>query len=150
MEQSIIASKYTIPIYLSSTSFKWYEFSDKWWKFYFKSALFDQFVYFSKKGINYVVEVIDPLEVISDQPDIVNKDLDNISNSNFIVCYLGKRLTIGTLMELSYCVYKNYPLILIDKHKIHRNHPWIKYWVKYIADDEIDAVTLIKNIIWKN
>lgn len=131
-------------IYLSSTDFKWYEFKDKWWKFHFSTILdnINRTVY--SNGRKYILDVYDPLQIITDNPSIVEKDLSKIRESSCVVCYIGKRLTIGTLMELSYCCYKNLPIILIDSHKIHRNHPWIKYWIRYIVNDVYEAFELIK------
>lgn len=136
----------TYTIYLSSTSFKFWNFRDKNWKNKFMHYLSDV------KKIEKV-EYIDPLKVLSDKPEIVSQDINDISSSNCIVCYLGKKITIGTIMEIMYSImyYKiheiDFPIILIDKYKIHRHHPWIKYWIPYIADDEEDASNIIENLI---
>ncbi len=136
----------TYTIYLSSTSFNFWNFRDKNWK-----NKFMYYLSYSRKIKN--VKYIDPLKVLSDKPEIVDQDIDDISSSNCIVCYLGKKITIGTIMEVMYSImyYKiheiDFPIILIDKYKIHRNHPWIKRWITYIADNEDDAANIVENLI---
>ena len=136
-----------ISVYLSSTDFHEGidEMSDVNWKTEIQkasSSLVD-----SRK---YEFSYYDPLEIISDKPGIVSSDIRHISWADFVICYLPKtKLTIGTLMELQYaCLHKsNESIILIDRYKIHRNHPWIKYWVKNIVNDEAEAVKKMTNII---
>lgn len=136
----------TYTIYLSSTSFKFWNFRDKNWK--------KKFMYCLSRIRNVKnAKYIDPLKELSDKPEIVDKDINDISLSNCIVCYLGKKITIGTMMEVMYSImyYKiheiEFPIILIDKYKIHRHHPWIKRWITYIADDEDDAANIVENLI---
>lgn len=136
-------------IYLSSTNFD-RDFDadlDINWKFNFTNQLTSGF------EINktfYHVNCHDPLQNISDQAEIVSDDISNIIESDFIVCYLPKtRLTIGTLMELQYSCLKKPKdcVIVIDRYQIHRHHPWIKYWVKHVVDNEAKAVSTIWNIL---
>lgn len=128
-------------VYMSSTNFGFLNFRDKNWK---------------KKLISYLpsnINCIDPLRVLSDKPEIVDQDIDDIQKSDFVVCYLGKKVTIGTMMEIMYTImYTKYseisvPIILVDKYKIHRNHPWIKRWIEFIVDDEKQAASLVQNLI---
>lgn len=135
-----------VGIYLSSTTFNKDNdpIEDVEWKQNLKKE-FDSLL-----GDKYIFNGHDPLKVLSDKAEIVIDDISHIVASHFIVCYLPKtKLTIGTIMELQYSLI-NKPkdcFILIDRYKIHRNHPWIKYWVKHIVDNERDAVTKIMNIL---
>ena len=98
----------------------------------------------------YHFSCYDPLQIISDKAEIVSSDIQHIICSDFIVCYLPKtKLSIGTLMELQYSCLHKYKdnIILIDRYKIHRNHPWIKYWIKHIVDNEHEAITKMLNIL---
>lgn len=131
-------------VYMSSTNFGFLNFRDKNWK---------------KKLISYLpssFECIDPLRVLSSEPEIVDQDIQDIQNSDFIVCYLGKKITIGTMMEIMYALmYRKeceieLPIIIIDKYKIHRQHPWIKKWISYIVDNEKEASDLIQSLIENN
>ena len=126
---------------MSSTNFSFLNFKDKNWKAKFISYL----------PFNF--DCIDPLKVLSDRATIVDQDIKDIQNSDFIVCYLGKKITIGTIMEIMYSVmYSKYteqekPIILIDKYKIHRKHPWIKRWIHYIVDNEKQAAEKIEDLL---
>lgn len=133
--------KNTFNIYMSSTNFGFLNFRDKNWKKRLISHLPSNF------------NCIDPLRIISDKSEIVDQDIDDIHKSDFIVCYLGRKVTIGTIMEIMYAImYTKYseisiPIILIDKYKIHRNHPWIKRWIEFIVDDEKQASLMVQNLI---
>lgn len=136
-------------IYLSSTDF--HEGNDNIDDVNWKANFIKHFI--NPLEVNnsiYDVSCHDPLQNISDKAEIVNDDICNIIQSDFIVCYLPKtKLTIGTLMELQYSCLKKPKdcIIVIDRYQIHRNHPWIKYWVKHIVDNESDAVIKMRNIL---
>jgi len=139
--------KTNINVYLSSTDFQ-YD-NDPYPDFSWKSNLID---HFHSKTVNkeFDVSFHDPLQNISDKAEIVEDDITHIIHSDFVVVYLPKtKLSIGTIMEIQYsCLNKPKDcVILIDRYKVHRKHPWIKYWVKHIVDDEDEAVTLILNIL---
>lgn len=138
--------KRNIKIYLSSTNFR--EGVDPQCDVLWKSELMKQFNSFSDARYNF--QFHDPLQVISDKAEIVLEDINNILSSDFIVCYLPQtKLTIGTIMELQYSsIFKvRDSIILIDRYQIHRNHPWIKQWVKHIVNDECEVVSKLANIL---
>lgn len=130
-------------IYLSSTNFGFFDFRDKNWK--------KIFIERTTNLIHDEIKFVDPLDVISDQAEIVDSDIRSILSSDFVVSYIGKKVTIGTVMEIMYtALYTKFveiqiPIILIDKYKIHRKHPWIKKWVNHIVDDEEQAAFLVKD-----
>lgn len=141
-----------IQIYLSSTSFGFFDFRHKNWKKKFMMAMHRYDFYLPYYNCNKITfKYIDPLLEISNEAKIVDSDIDNMNNSDYIVVYLPKKLTIGTLMELTYGVikYGSDKIILIDKTKIHRNHPWIKYWINSdnIADNEYHAAHILSQYI---
>lgn len=123
-------------IYLSSTYFGFWSFSHKNWKQNFRYWLL-----FHTGSLLQTIKYnfIDPLLVLTDDESIVNKDLHDIDSSDFVVAYLPRKLTIGTIMEILYSAQNNKKLILIDKSKLHRKHPWIKHWCKTIVNDEHEA-----------
>ena len=135
-------------IYLSSTSFGFWDFKSKNWKKKIQK-LCDE--YSKESDIRF--SLIDPLEVKSDDTWVVDRDLRLIAESDFVVCYMSKKVTIGTSMEIIYTslyskMYETeIPLIFIDPYKIHRKHPWIKKFCDYIVDNEKEAVDIIKERI---
>lgn len=138
-----------VDVYMSSTDFS--EKPDSEWKERLrKSCEYELHHMFDDKW--YSFHCYDPLKVISDKAEIVTSDIQHIIKSDFVVCYLpATKLTIGTLMELQYsCINKPSDcVILIDPYKIHRNHPWIKYWVKHVVDNEDEATDVMLNILGK-
>jgi len=107
-------------VYLSSTSYHWWNFKSKNWK----SKLIDLVLPFNRD-----IRFYDPLTFKSENPIVCPMDLKNIDESKYIVVYIDK-LTIGTLLELGYCIYtaKNYCVLSFNKKTL--NHPWIKYLCK--------------------
>lgn len=157
--------KKEVQIYMSSTSFGFFDFRNKNWKRKFMRSMRSYDFYlpynYSDNDNKVTFKFIDPLQTISNDAEIVKVDLDCMHRSNYIVVYLPKKLTIGTMMELTYSILKFGAgrVVLIDKTKIHRNHPWIKYWLysECIADDEEDAAKILSetimdevNEIWKD
>ena len=133
-----------VNVYLSSTDLIMKP--DCFWKSNFQKDI-NRLVSSSNE---YRFHLYDPLQNISDKPEIVSDDIQHIIFSDFVVCYLQKSdLTIGTLMELQYsCINKPKDcVILIDKHHQHYNHPWIKYWVKHVVFSEHEAASRIVNIL---
>lgn len=133
---------------MSSTDFKFWNFRDKNWK--------KKFMGYTMSLIHDEIEFIDPLQIISDEVTIVDDDIKSIIGSDFVVSYIGKKITIGTVMEIMYtAIYTRFseiqiPIILIDKCKIHRKHPWIKKWVDHVVDDEYQAAQLVRDYIVNN
>ena len=84
-------------IYLSSTSFGFWDFKSKNWKKKIQK-LCDE--YSKESDIRF--SLIDPLEVKSDDTWVVDRDLRLIAESDFVVCYMSKKVTIGTSMEIIY------------------------------------------------
>lgn len=143
--------KNDIRIYLSSTSFNFFDFKNKNWKKKFIKYMrgYEFFVPYNQDSIEYTF--IDPLQTISNEAEIVQVDLDCIQSSDYVVVYLPKKLTIGTMMELTYSVLKfgANKVILIDKTRKHRQHPWIKYWVNSwcVCDNEEHAAHVVSQYI---
>lgn len=160
METSMDNKINTIKVYLSSTNFGFFDFRSKNWKtklmevFHSNPLIID--------NITYRFEFIDPLKYLTDDPAIVDVDTNNIRNSDFNITFLGKKITIGTVMEIMYTsLYNIYSkmycdddnhstrLILIDKWKVHRKHPWIKHYIPKndIVDNEKQAYQRVKEIL---
>ena len=139
-------------IYLSSTNFSWWNFRDKIWKKLFKKYL----LCCCDNDEKSMPKLYDPLEVLSDSKEIVDKDISVIQQCDFMVSYISKKITIGTVMEIMYAALlskirqSEIVIFLIDRHKIHRKHPWIKRWVRYVCDNEEDVALLITSIIESN
>ncbi len=112
-------------IYLSSTSYSWWNKVSYNWKRTFMDACHED--------ISEDVQFIDPLQVKSEDPEICVKDINDITRSDFVVVYLDK-ITIGTMMELCLCMYYGIKewCILTFNPDVY-NHPWL---VKF-ADSRI-------------
>lgn len=122
-------------LYLSSTSYRWWNFRSKNWK----NNIINHIIPFNR-DINFY----DPLTFKSENPIVCPMDLKEIDRSNYIAVYIDK-LSIGTLLELGYCVYtgKKFGLLTFNKNVI--KHPWIQYLCK----DRIftDFKTITEDII---
>jgi len=141
--------KTDINIYLSSTNFPYDEscYQDHMWKEELKIEFRNKLHEMERK---LMISFHDPLQTISDQPEIVMDDIHHIIGCDFVISYLPKtKLTIGTIMELQYSLLQKPKdcIILIDRYLVHRNHPWIKYWVKHIVDNEGEAAQKVLNIL---
>jgi len=104
-------------VYLSSTSYHWWNFVSNNWK----KNLIDG-ISMRHKDINF----IDPLKFKSNDPSVCPMDLDDINRSNYIAIYLNK-ITIGTMLELGYCIYKKLKFGILTFNKKVVNHPWIQH-----------------------
>lgn len=146
----------TIKVYLSSTNFGFFDFRSKNWK----ENLIEAFHSYPLviNDTTYRFEFIDPLEYLTDDPAIVDVDTNNIRKCYFNITFLGKKITIGTVMEIMYTsLYNKWccgddtltRLILIDKWKVHRKHPWIKHYIPEndIVDNEKQAYQRVKEIL---
>lgn len=147
-----------IRIYLSSTNFGFFDFRSKNWKTKLIEVFHSSFLTIDDVNIHF--DFIDPLKYLTDDPAIVDVDTENIRKCDFNITFLGKKITLGTVMEIMYtCLYNKWcnrsncedktHLILIDKWKVHRKHPWIKHYIPMadIVDDEKQAFQRVKEIL---
>ena len=112
-------------IYLSSTSYHWWNFVSKNWK----KNIIKEFKISKFKNVNY----IDPLVYKSEDPKVCPLDIRDILKSDYIIVYLDK-ITIGTMLELGFCLFKkniNKKFYVLSFNKNVVNHPWIQYLCKY-------------------
>ena len=58
------------------------------------------------KKHNNNIRFIDPLKNKSENPEVCPLDIKDINRSDFVVVYINK-LSIGTLLELGYCIFTN-------------------------------------------
>jgi len=107
-------------VYLSSTSYHWWNFRSKNWK---KNLIYE----ISKR--NKPINFIDPLQFKSEDPLVCPLDLKDIDRSNYIAIYIDK-ISIGTMLELGYCIYNGLKFGVLSFNKNVLNHPWIKYLCK--------------------
>ena len=107
-------------VYLSSTSYPWWDLKNYSWK----RKLIHEIEKTSKN-----IRFIDPLKNKSEDPVVCPIDIRDINRSNFVVVYINK-LSIGTLLELGYCVFTNKHFCVVSRKKYVLQHPWIKYLCK--------------------
>lgn len=118
-------------VYLSSTKYKWWNFRSYNWKKKLISIMDEK----NKRIIFH-----DPLQYESDDPVVCNMDIKEINNSSYIVFYIDK-VTIGTMLELGYCIYKNkqnWCVLTYNKNVI--KHPWIVRFCKNKVFSNIHTV----------
>ena len=130
--------KYTI--YLSSTTYHWWNFRDYNWK---------------KKIIKLInnkvknIKFIDPLQLKSEDPSVCPLDIKNINKSDFVIIYINK-LSIGTLLELGYCIYKHKNFCVFTRSSYVLNHPWIRYLCKNVVVNFKDVLKCVGNNYYKH
>lgn len=124
-------------VYLSSTSYGRWKRDGFNWKKDFTNQI-------NRKTSRMDVRImlIDPLLKSSEEPEVVDIDLYDINSSNCVVCYIDK-ISIGTMMELSYCVFNKIPIYLITKNKKVTTHPWIRRFFEGKICETIDEVSEI-------
>lgn len=121
-------------IYLSSTSYPWWDLKNYTWKRKLINIV---------KKTNKNIRFIDPLKNKSEDPSVCPIDIRDINRCNFVVVYINK-LSIGTLLELGYCIFTNKNFCIISKKKYILRHPWIRYLCKDKTYTNIkDVVKLI-------
>jgi len=114
-------------LYMSSTDY--HEEPHSIWK----KDLVDEFNKQEEFKKDNVITFIDPIQYFSMNPCVVSMDIQNLDMSNIVVFYIEK-LSIGTLMELSYCTLSKYSqkkLYLISNNKDVLEHPWIRNLVEH-------------------
>ena len=107
-------------VYLSSTSYHWWNFKSKNWKNNVINMITKR-----KKDINFC----DPLMFKSESPSVCPLDIRDINRSSYVIVYIDK-VTVGTMLELGYCIYNNlkYGVLTFNKKVLY--HPWIQYLCK--------------------
>ena len=107
-------------IYLSSTTYHWWDLKNYRWKQKLTNLV---------KKYNRNIRFIYLLKNKSENPEVCPLDIKDINRSDFVVIYLNK-LSIGTLLELGYCIFthKKYCVITTSPYVI--KHPWIRYLCK--------------------
>ena len=108
--------KKKITVYLSSTKYHWWNLISKKWK----KDIQNEFKKFKFRRVNF----IDPLMFDSNDPIVCEMDIKDINISDYVIVYLDK-ITIGTLMELCYCIHNNKKFYVITFNKNIYTHPWI-------------------------
>jgi len=121
-------------VYLSSTSYHFWNLTGYFWKSKLKKLISK----YSKNKINF----IDPLTFRSNDPIVCKIDLRDINNSSFVAIYLDK-ITIGTMLELGYCLYHRHPdtWCIYSKTRSVLKHPWILYLCKKNIFTDINKVS---------
>jgi len=116
-------------IYLSSTTYKWWNFGSFNWKKKLISKVRRSFK--DKAMMKFLDERIcwcDPLSFKSEDPIVYKRDIKDINESQMVVVYIDK-LSIGTLLELGYCCFNCFEqpkdVIVVARNKYVSNHPWI-------------------------
>ena len=129
-------SNYMFNVYLSSTSYHWWNITGYTWK----SKLIKLCKKYSKSKINF----IDPLVYKSEDPIVCELDIKDINNSSFVVIYLDK-ITIGTMLELAYCLFKRNKTswCIYSTNKKVLKHPWILSLCKENIYKDINDISRI-------
>lgn len=117
-------------IYLSSTTYHWWDLKNYRWK--------QKLIGLVKKHNNNI-RFIDPLKNKSENPEVCPLDIKDINRSDFVVVYINK-LSIGTLLELGYCIFTNKKYCVVTKSSYVLKHPWIRYLCKDNVYSDINKV----------
>jgi len=124
-------------VYLSSTTYHWWNLYDYRWK--------DKLIKLVNK-YNSKVRFIDPLKFKSENPIVCSRDIKDINRSNYVVVYLNK-ITIGTLLELAYCIFiRKNNWCVYTKSSYVLKHPWI---IALCKDNIYTDLNKISKIICK-
>jgi hypothetical protein len=118
-------------VYLSSTVYPWWDLKNYRWK--------QKLINLVKK-YNNNIRFIDPLKNKSEDPAVCPMDITDINRSDFVVVYINK-LSIGTLLELGYCIFTNKKYCIVSKKKYILMHPWIRFLCKDKIYTDIRAVS---------
>jgi nucleoside 2-deoxyribosyltransferase len=92
----------------------------------------------------------DPLEYESEDPIVYDMDIKEINNSSCIVVYIDK-VTIGTMLELGYCIFKkDIPWCILTYNKKVIKHPWIVRLCKNKVFNNIERVANFINKVYSS
>ena len=86
-----------------------------------------------------------PFSKKSDYKKIVEGDLKLIRGADGIIAFVGKKLSVGSMMEIFYAarILKNKKVYLVIQNKKIRYHPWLVY----CADEIFTSVNELKEFL---
>ena len=89
-----------------------------------------------------------PFSKKSDYKKIVEGDLKLIRGADGIIAFVGKKLSVGSMMEIFYAarILKNKKIYLVIQNKKIRYHPWLVY----CADEIFTSVNELKEFLEKS